>query len=124
MKMDEIIIGEDGKREFQKTTEEERLLAMLIYLLSFFTTFIGPLLIWLLKKETSSFIDYHGKEYFNFIISYFIYSVIGTILLFILIGIPILIVVGAAALIFTIIAAIKAFQGERYRIPFIFRIIS
>lgn len=122
--MDEIIIGEDGKREFQKTTEEERLLAMLIYLLSFFTTFIGPLLIWLLKKETSSFIDYHGKEYFNFIISYFIYSVIGTILLFILIGIPILIVVGAAALIFTIIAAIKAFQGERYRIPFIFRIIS
>jgi uncharacterized Tic20 family protein len=45
---------------------EERMLAAAIYVLSIFVPVIGPLIIWLLKKDESSFVDYHGKEYFNF----------------------------------------------------------
>src|SRR5699024_10838524 len=61
-------------------TNDERLFAMLIYLLSFFMPVIIPLIIWLIKKDESSYIDYHGKAYFNFIISYTIYTFVFTLL--------------------------------------------
>ena len=104
-------------------TKEERLLAMLIYVSSFFTVFIGPLIIWLLKKDDSSFVDYYGREYFNFLISYTIYSIVSTILMIVLIGFITIWVVGILAFIFTIIAAVKAYNGEMYQIPLVFRLI-
>lgn len=48
-----------------RSSNDDRIFAMLIYVSSFFTTFIGPLIIWLVKKD-SPFVDYHGKAYFNF----------------------------------------------------------
>lgn len=104
-------------------TNEERTLAAAIYVISFFTVFIGPLLIWLIKKDASSYIDYHGKEYMNFFISYSIYSLISVLLMIVLIGFLTIWVVGVAGFIFTIIGAIKAYEGNTYRIPFIFRLI-
>lgn len=96
---------------------DERLFSMLIYVLSFFTSIIGPLIIWLMKREDSELVDHHGKEYFNFVISYAIYSFVGILLLFILIGFLVLPALGIMAFVFTIIAAVKAYNGERYRIP-------
>ncbi|AIE60388.1 DUF4870 domain-containing protein [Bacillus methanolicus] len=102
---------------------EERLLAAAIYVSSFFTTFIGPLIIWLLKKNESSFVDYHGREYFNFLISYGVYSIISLLLMLVLIGFVTIWIVGILTVVFTIVAAIKAYEGEEYRIPFVFRIL-
>lgn len=96
---------------------EERLLAAAIYAVSLFAPIVGPLVIWLLKREESSYIDYHGKEYFNFLISYSIYTLISGILIIVLIGILGLWILGILAVVFTIIAAIKAYEGEQYRIP-------
>jgi len=104
-------------------SQDERLLAMLIYVSSFFTVFIGPLIIWLIKKEDSPFVDYHGKEYFNFLISYTIYSIVSMILMIVLIGFLTIWIVGALVFIFTIVAAIKAYNGDAYRIPLVFRLI-
>ncbi|MGV3464418.1 MAG: DUF4870 domain-containing protein [Heyndrickxia sp.] len=104
-------------------TSDERLLATLIYISSFFTVFIGPLIIWLLKKDESSFVDYHGKEYFNFLISYFIYSLISGILVIILIGGILLGIIAILVFIFTILAAVKAYEGERYQIPLVIRFL-
>lgn len=98
-------------------SEDDRIFAMLIYLSSFFTAFIGPLLIWLLKRENSAFVDFHGRHYFNFLISYAIYGVIAGLTIFLIIGIILVPAVSIAAFIFTIIGAIKAFGGEQYRIP-------
>ncbi|MBM7654770.1 DUF4870 domain-containing protein [Neobacillus cucumis] len=103
---------------------EEKLLAAGIYVLSLFFPIIAPLIIWLLKKEESSFINFHGKEYFNFFISYFVYSVVAGILTFVIIGIFLLWALGIAALIFSIIAAIKAYEGQEYHFPWIFRLIK
>ncbi|WNF36781.1 DUF4870 domain-containing protein [Bacillaceae bacterium IKA-2] len=102
---------------------DERTLAMLIYLISFFTAFIGPLIIWLLKKDESDFIDHHGREYFNFMISFTVYSIISAILILVALGVFMLIILGIAGFILTIVAAIKALDGEYYRFPFIFRIL-
>ncbi|OIJ13583.1 hypothetical protein BKP37_09870 [Anaerobacillus alkalilacustris] len=103
--------------------KDERTLAMLIYLISFFTAFIGPLLIWLLKKDESQFIDHHGREYFNFLISFTVYSIISAILIIIVIGAFLLAIVAIGAFILTIVAAIKAYEGDYYRFPFIFRVL-
>lgn len=104
-------------------SNDERLFAAAIYVISFFTAFIGPLVIWLIKKDESSYVDYHGREYFNFFISYTVYSIICTILMIVLIGFLAIWVVGALYFVFTIIAAIRAYEGKTYRIPFIFRLI-
>src|SRR5690625_3965030 len=119
-----IIIDPDGSGEQVTTSSDERLLAMLIYVTSFFTTIIGPIIIWLIKREESAFIDFHGKEYLNFVISYFVYGIVATISMVILIGFLLAPLVAIAAFIFTIIAAVKAYNGEMYRIPLIFRLIK
>jgi uncharacterized protein len=104
-------------------TDEERWLATAIYGISFFTVFIGPLVIWLLKRNDSPFIDAIGKEYVNFLISYSIYTFISFLLMILIVGIFMLWVVGILSVVFTVVAAIKAFQGQEYRIPFVFRLI-
>ncbi|OZI12969.1 hypothetical protein CEW92_03720 [Bacillaceae bacterium SAS-127] len=109
--------------DLKMPSNDERLLAAAIYVSSLFTVFIGPLVIWLIKKDQSSFVDYHGKEYFNFLISYGIYVFISSILVIILIGALFLWILGILVLVFTIIAAIRAYEGKRYQIPFVIRII-
>ena len=68
---------------------------MLLYVLSFPFPVLEPLL-WLLKRENSEFVDFHGKEYFNFIISFTIYSIVSSILMIVLIGFVLIFVVGVA----------------------------
>ncbi|WP_404453647.1 DUF4870 domain-containing protein [Virgibacillus necropolis] len=106
------------------SSNDERLFAMLIYLVSFPFPILGPLVIWMLKRDDSDFIDYHGKEYFNFFISYSIYAIISVILIILLIGLLLIWIVGIMAFVFTIIALIKAYSGKRYRFPLIFRFIK
>ncbi len=104
--------------------KDERLYAMLIYLLSFPFPVLAPLIIWLLKRENSEFVDYHGKEYFNFLISYTIYFIVSGILSLVLIGLILLPIVGLLLTIFTIVAAVKSYNGDRYRIPLIIHFIK
>ena len=105
------------------STNDERMLAAAIYVVSFFTAFVGPLVIWLLKKDESPYIDYHGKEYFNFLISYGVYSIVSMLLMIVVIGFVTIWIVGILAFVFTIIAAIRAYEGKEYRIPLVFRLI-
>src|SRR5689334_11614434 len=43
-------------------TQDERTMAMLIWLLGLLSGWLGPLIIWLIKREQSKFIDFHGKQ--------------------------------------------------------------
>ena len=89
-----------------------------------FGNIIGPLVVWLMKKAESAEVDYHGKEALNFQISVAIYAIIGLLLVFVVIGIPLLIALGIANIVFMIIAAIKASNGERYRYPCTIRFVK
>ena len=102
----------------------DKLWAMAIYLSSFFFVLVGPLVIWLIKKNDSDFIDYHGKEYFNFLISYTIYLFIAFILAFVGIGFILAWLISIYVLVFTIVAAVKAYYGHYYRIPLTIRIFK
>ena len=113
-----------------QVTPDDKSMAMLCHLLSILTGFIGPLVIWLVKKDTSRFVDHHGREALNFQFTVFIVmmslSFITFILMFIFIGfafIPLLFVVGILAFIVEILACVAANKGEWYRYPFCFRIL-
>lgn len=89
-----------------------------------FGNVIGPLVVWLMKKDTMPFVDDQGKESLNFQITVTIAAVVCMALIVVLIGIPLLFVVGIVALVLTIIAGIKANEGVRYRYPFTLRLIK
>src|SRR5699024_417366 len=112
------------ERRYTMPSEDERLFAMLIYLVSFFVPVIGPLIIWIIKRDESEFIEYHGKEYFNFLISFTIYGVASGILIILLIGLLLAPAVAITGFILTIIAAVRAYNGERYQIPLVIRFIK
>lgn len=85
---------------------------------------VGPILVWQIQKEKSAFIDFHGKEAINFNITVAIAAGISFVLMILLIGIVLLWIVGAVWLVFTVIAAIKANNGEYYRYPISIRFIK
>jgi uncharacterized protein len=85
---------------------------------------IGPLVIWLMKKDSHPFVNDQGKESLNFQITIAIAMVVCILLAFVLIGFLLIPVVGIAALVFVIIATLKANEGIAYRYPFAIRLIK
>ena len=85
---------------------------------------VGPLVMWLLKKDQWEFVDDQGKESLNFNISFFIYAIVCVILVIVLIGIPLLIALAVLHLVLTIVAAMNANNGVRYRYPLIIRFVQ
>jgi uncharacterized Tic20 family protein len=85
---------------------------------------IGPLVIWLIKKDTMPFVNDQGKEALNFNITVAIAAIVGWILCFILIGFLVLAVLAIGWLVFVIIATIKANEGTTYRYPFTLRLVN
>lgn len=111
-------------------SSQERTWGMLCHLLAFagivipFGHIIGPLVMWLIKKDESAFVDYHGKEALNFQITVTLASIVSMLLIFIVIGIPLLILVWLANIVFIILATIAANRGEYYRYPVALRLIK
>ena len=93
-------------------------------------SFLGPLIVWLVKKETMPFVDDQGKEALNFNITVMIVFAILWVLTFVTLGIgiiltgPLMFVVGIGALVLVIIAGMKANEGVAYRYPFTLRLIK
>ena len=92
--------------------------------------FIGPLIIWLVKRETMPFVADQAKESLNFNITLagimLILFLFGLLTLGIgfLLALPLMFIIGLAALVFIIIAAIKSNDGVRYRYPVALRLIK
>ena len=85
---------------------------------------IGPLIVWLAKREDDPFIDDQGKEALNFQITMFFAFVISFFLCFVVVGfflLPILVVLEIAL---PIVGAVKANNGEYYRYPLTMRLIK
>ncbi len=108
-----------------------RNMAMLCHLAAFagymgipFGTIVGPLLVWLLQREESPFIDSHGKEALNFQISVAIYAIVSAILILLIVGIFLLMALVPFAVIVTIMAAVRASNGQEHRYPMTIRFIK
>ncbi len=122
-----------GAQEAESPVEEKRdnTMGMLCHLLSLVQllgvpagNILGPLVIWLMKKEEDPFVDECGKESLNFQISMTIYMIISGILVLLVVGIFMLMVLVVVNIVYSIIAAIKASEGTSYTYPFTIRFIK
>ena len=111
-------------------SETERNWSMLCHLSAFagfffpFGGVIGPLICWLSRRDESSWVNVNGKASLNFQLSMLLYMVLAIPLCFIIIGIPIIILLGTLKVICVIIASIKAPKGELFRYPLVIPFIQ
>ena len=111
-------------------TPAVRQMAMLLHLsqlAGFIVPFAGlalPIIIWQIKKDEMPAIDAHGKMVTNWIISVLIYGTISAVLILVLVGIPLLMLVALLGIIFPIIGAIRANNGELWTYPLTIRFIK
>lgn len=99
-------------------------LASLVGFIIPFGNALGPLVVWLIKKDTMPFVNDQGKEALNFNITVIIAAVVSGILTLVLIGFLLFAVVFIAWVVLTIMAALAANKGEAYRYPFTLRLIK
>ena len=111
-------------------TKEEGLWAMFAHLSAIVGYFIplgnviAPLIIWAIKKDSMPLVNDQAKEAMNFQITLTLAVFVSVLLCFVLVGIPLLILLGIGGLILMIIAAVKANDGVRYRYPLTIRFIK
>jgi uncharacterized Tic20 family protein len=89
-----------------------------------FLGFVAPLVVLLVFGPRSAYVRAHAVESLNFNLTWLLYAIIGVVLAFLLIGIPILIALGIAYLVLVIIASVRANNGEFFRYPLTIRFVS
>lgn len=110
--------------------KNEQNMGMLCHLLALagflipFGHIVGPLILWMVKREEMPFVESQGKESLNFQISVTIYGIVAFMLIFALIGFVLLPAVILFDLICVIFASIEAANGKAYRYPLCIRFIK
>jgi len=82
---------------------------------------IGPLIVWLMKREQFPLVDREGKSSINFQISMTIYMIVCAITVVGLILIPVVVLLD---LILLIIATVKTSSGESFKYPLTIRFVK
>ena len=110
-------------------TRDERNVAMLAHLCGFaglivpLGNIIAPLIIWLLHRDKSEFIADQALESLNFNITIILAGIACGLLIFVGIGILLGLALGIVWIIGTVLAAVRASEGQRYRHRFILRLV-
>ncbi len=98
-------------------SQDDKTMAMLAYILGIFTGFLGPLVLWIVKKDQSPFVAFHALQalilHAVVTIGYFLSGVLFVVI----IGFVTLPVFALLGLIFSILAGLAANRGEWYSIP-------
>lgn len=112
-------------------SKDDRFWAMLCHLAAFLGYFVpvignilGPLIVWLAKREQSPYIDQQGKAALNFQITISIAAMIAILLMVVVIGIFLLPIIGIINIVLIVIAAVSAYKGEPFRYPFSLHLIK
>jgi len=128
----ETVQESPGSKEVNK---DARMWAMICHLAAFAGLVVpvvgcavGPLIVWQIKKEEFPFVGEQGKEAVNFQISMLLYLLVSAViwipLSFACVGVVIPVVISIVDLVFLLIAAVKANDGEHYRYPLTIRFIK
>lgn len=110
--------------------KDERMWGMLCHLSALagfiipFGNIIGPLIVYSMKKDEYPFVVDQGKESLNFQISVLIYIVLSFVLLILVVGLIFLLIIPLLSIILTVVASVRANDGEYYRYPFCIRFIK
>ncbi len=114
-----LVAGGQGERTAAMLCHLTALAGMLVP----FGNILGPLIVWLVKRDESPLVDREGKESLNFQISMSLYLLVSILLIVVFIGLPMLVAIGLLDLILTIVAAVKTSSGETYVYPLTIRFL-
>ncbi len=82
-----------------------------------FGSVLGPLAVWLLGRDRSTYVEAHGREALNFQLTMLLAYLISLPLVFVVIGIPLLVILVVVDVVFVIIAAVQAGSGLPWHYP-------
>ncbi len=107
----------------ESVSDEEQTWGVLLHASAFsglvvpFGNVLGPLLVWLIKRDESTFIEESGKDALNFQLTWTM-LMLGA-LLSLLVGVGFLLVplVGVAWLVIVVLATVRASEREVYEYP-------
>jgi uncharacterized Tic20 family protein len=102
-------------------TSDEKTMAVLSHILTLVAPILAPLIIYLVKKNESKFVEWHARESLNFQITI---AIVIIILFITIVGILIAWIIGIISLVLVIIATIRASEGKLYKYPFSIRLIK
>lgn len=103
---------------------DEKMWATLVHIGGLFFSFVPALIAYLVMRDRGPFVRAHTAQALNFQLTVLIGALVGSILLFVLIGFFVLIAVGILDLVLSIVAAVKASQGQWYRYPLTIPFVS
>lgn len=109
----------------QTLNSSDRLLVVLAHLSALLGVgLLLPLIIYLVKKDDAPTVAAQACEALNFHISLILYALACVPLVFLLVGIPLLIALSVAALVLSIVAAVRASEGASWRYPLTLRLVG
>ncbi|GAA1117904.1 DUF4870 domain-containing protein [Nesterenkonia jeotgali] len=114
----------DGQSGVPVSAGEEQGWGVAMHLGGVFLSWLVPLVLWLVFRQRSRMLDDHGKEALNFQITLFIAYIVGAATTIILIGFLILFLAWVLSVVFSILAAIAAYNRRPYRYPLTIRFIK
>lgn len=97
-------------------SQDDKTMAMLAHLLGIVTGFLGPLIIWLIKKDQSKFVAYHAMQALFFQIALNLVMFVLGITVILAIAAPVVWLVG---IVFAVLAGLAANRGEWYELPIV-----
>jgi uncharacterized Tic20 family protein len=105
----------------------DRLWSVLCHLSFFFglalISFLFPLVVFLVMRDESGYVGLHAREALNFHLSILLYAVCCAPLCLIVIGFPLLVVIGVVGIVCSLIAAVRASEGAAYHYPATIRFV-
>ena len=118
---EQTIEGPDGRRV---VPPDERTWALVAHVGGLVTSFVVPLVVWLAKGDDGEFVRDQAREALNFQITVFLAYLVCTPLILVVIGFLFVIVIFVAHLVLGVVAAVRSYDGERYRYPVALRLVS
>ncbi|MDD8060527.1 MULTISPECIES: DUF4870 domain-containing protein [Shewanella] len=106
-----------------EVSKQAKDMGLLIHAASFagytfpFGSVLGPLIVWLMKRDEYEFANQCGKNCLNFKLSLMIYAMISAVLILVGVGVLLLAALALLDIICTIIAIVKASDGIAYQYP-------
>jgi uncharacterized protein len=110
--------------ETPAVSQDSKNMGMLCHLLGLFSCFLGPLILWLIKKDDDKFVDSQGKEALNFQITVIFAIIASYVLMIVFIGFFLWLATIVCDIIFCIMACVAASKGQNYRYPVCIRLIK
>lgn len=105
-------------------TSEDTTWGILVHLSYFVAGILAPLVVYLVKKDSSPFVRAHAAEALNFHLTLTLAAIVSAILVIVIIGFFLLLAVFVVGAVFAVLAAVAAGRGQEYRYPMTIRFVS